>query len=1562
MSEDTIKLAGFGFLTKKLQENNVKIDEEELSSLFSDTLQNADNDSISADDFSKVLSNTYNINSSDVLDALEEIANSDGVDDLSLADFEKYQEKNVENSNQYINISSETIKNIPSSATIQTQDGEIKVSDYINSILSSTSSLTEQETKQYALNFLSQTLSQTKETYQTQKESEGIISSGYNFLKELTGLGTSDKDIEKQIANQEEMINALNDAMNGKGDLSFEETWKKYTGVDYSKEKMDAYLETSAKYQAIMVGCQYDENFMENFEKSTGASVNDVMKDFISSKQETFGKDFDLESTFEKYQQDQQTFTSKLSSVMSMAGLACTLASFVCPPAGAVLLPLGRTLQLSGMFIDNGLDLIDKATDKDGLTLSEAKDLGIDTGAEALGFLMGRKIGGFTNGLNNTVKTALGAKGVNNIVSTVAGQIAETTTDAALSLGTDYAIAQATSVAKTGEFLDSSQYWSVDRFLGEGRNQLIAILSGVAQGKVSKYQQTMVETAKAQVLMGDFDSARESLKNSGLKLADGDFDEFVEGVKMQDTLARQQTSQDDEILKSLSAESEKLPEAQKVDDVENTQDVADDASKNSNKQNLLNDETEKTSVVAASNLQKVSREEVENALEDFVQEMQENSWGWWDPEDNEELLKKLVSSSDDSTNLKLISLAKNLLHNGDKQFEYIDYILKRPSEIQDKLITMTDNLISNDCFRHYANWYGFDAFVRGVSESKIDFINKFCENKEEIDPDCFKTFFSRLEQGKIELPSLDSTLDVANTLSNFGAKVQNDKSNSLSDSDVAEIKANVFLQFLENHDSEVANTAVDFASLLVKNENIGADDINKMLNIVFVDSDSEFFKPYPQTSKTSKDTIISGMKFVEKAIDMGLTAAETTKIARNIDFEYREQSINTDIPLEKLRTIAAKITDSADISINAKSELLCQLFGVPSNISEMTLAKKMSCLNAMEEIKSSDLYLEAQDSFSGFSSKMTTIQNSINHIINPTDVSSESKKQMFKGFFANNDNNLDNLLSTADFTQYGKDGVPLEYSRSQFLQDLTDVLKTSTKTEQNEIFDKLGISVIKDETGKITGYDGVINLTKLSTEGTDGAVLSLVNRFIKENSVNTGDVEIDNALNSLIQGMPEFINVVGKQQHSTQDLSVDAHILTVLQQAMSNPNYQNLSNQDKFCLKLATIMHDISKAEGVVDADHPDVAALYARDILSKFNLSNEVKDRVCELIKNHHWLKEYNTGSISASQVAAQFRRTDDLAIAQIMAEADLKGVKIDGSFYEKFSSALTDESQAPIENALNAINSMGQMFLTNKVINQSKLPTVEYDEQEYKVVDLTSLSKDFDLSQFGFEPGTTPENMRIFVHMVRPEYDKTLETVYNLGDVANQGLLCASYVSVDNSHTCWELQFGVSLEADNVNIANATYKDQHSGRNKNFDDFADIITQQPILLEEGWLSFPKDNDSNFRNLISDSIKQELGLSDSEYSQLYSSIQKYKYTSQFDNIPEIKVGDKTFTGAQVKQAILNADELTIKNNPNRHNEANLYAPKVNAVVAKVSKLEDVPQELLAFAQEHNLPIYLLGN
>ena len=249
---------------------------------------------------------------------------------------------------------------------------------------------------------------------------------------------------------------------------------------------------------------------------------------------------------------------------------------------------------------------------------------------------------------------------------------------------------------------------------------------------------------------------------------------------------------------------------------------------------------------------------------------------------------------------------------------------------------------------------------------------------------------------------------------------------------------------------------------------------------------------------------------------------------------------------------------------------------------------------------------------------------SLKYAINPTQITKENKKNMMTGFFANNDKSLDKLLSTTDFKQFGKQGLPLSYPWKAFLNDLTEVFARVSKYKKEEIAQKLGVSFIEDGYNKIIGYDGIIDLTNLASDGVEGEVLSLANRFIKENSIITGDKKLDNALNSLIEGMPEFINVIGKQQHRTQTLSVDAHILSVLQFAMANKDYAKLSDEDKTCLKFAIVLHDIAKSEGIIDKQHPDNSALFTKNIMEKYSFSKEINDRIFEIVKNHHWLEKF--------------------------------------------------------------------------------------------------------------------------------------------------------------------------------------------------------------------------------------------------------------------------------------------------------------------------------------------------
>jgi len=707
---------------------------------------------------------------------------------------------------------------------------------------------------------------------------------------------------------------------------------------------------------------------------------------------------------------------------------------------------------------------------------------------------------------------------------------------------------------------------------------------------------------------------------------------------------------------------------------------------------------------------------------------------------------------------------------------------------------------------------------------------------------------------------------------------------------------------------------------------------------------------FSAAGRLQKETLLKIFSFDLKDIQKIINLFGILQIDQ-VDFLFNQgvilDIVNNGI-VEKNMQLLKKI-NSSYMGNGAKLELVQRLLGLKkTDYSKLSLRDKLNKLSILQEAQTSSIFSDEESNFLNLEKDIIKLQKAISRIIETDDVPRASIANMFKNFFANNNPELDELLSTFDFGQFATEGLPLRYSRQQFISDLNIALKGLDEEQKAQILSKISISVNYNQNGDIIGYDGIINLKDLAQDGQEGLILSILTRFIRENSIETSNQELNTALNSLIRGMPEFINIIGKQQHSTHSFSLDIHILSVLKEVMANPEYKKLSDTDKFCAKLAAIMHDISKLEGVVDDNHAELCALYARDILNRenLNLPSDLKNRVYELIKNHHWLAKYNQGILSEQEAAIIFRRANDLKVAQILAEADLKSVTADGSFYQRYGNALSEASQTPIVNAHHEINKAGHMFLTNKIINMSKIPTIEHNGRTYKVLNLVQMEPNADLFQFGFEPGATAENLRLMIHMVSSGRISNLENALHLSDPSAQGFLCASYVSLKDHFTYGGYEFGVSLEGENVNWANAHSNNQGSGRGKNFIDFIEI------------LSDPHDN---YRTLVPDGIKLALGLTSQEYAQLYTIIQKYKYISQLDAVEKIVIGEKTFTGSEIKTAILNAGENMILNAQYLHNEANIFNPRINAVVAKVNSFDDIPQKLLDFAHNHSLPILLLG-
>lgn len=538
-------------------------------------------------------------------------------------------------------------------------------------------------------------------------------------------------------------------------------------------------------------------------------------------------------------------------------------------------------------------------------------------------------------------------------------------------------------------------------------------------------------------------------------------------------------------------------------------------------------------------------------------------------------------------------------------------------------------------------------------------------------------------------------------------------------------------------------------------------------------------------------------------------------------------------------------------------------------------------------------------------------------------------------------------------------GLPLSYSRESFLNDLNQICDSDEKIQI--LNDKAGINaVVEEQDGikKITGYNGIIKLNELDQNNpVEKQIYDCMYNFMYNNQVVTGNNELDKQLNYIIKACPEFINTIGKKQHATHAYSVDVHSLLVLAHSISNPDYiEKLNALDKSLLKVSAIFHDIMKQEGVVDKGHQNLSSLYTRSIIKKIIAAPELQDRVFELIDNHHWTEEYSSAGdkeLKAKELAYRFRRPNDFEIAKIMARSDLKSVN--DEFYERLKSCLDEENIAPIQNNLDFLYSTGNALFTDKIVLPSKLKNhVETkDGKEYKVINLHKLKNDQDMGEFGFAKGKKKEDLRFLVHMVDENYIyNSLNTVKLLSSPLNGGVLSESLISPKYKRTYCNRKHGVLLSEINTNIINQNKSNQGSGTAK---DFSNVMS----LIYDGYAGGCRSNFKNelLKNLNIDSSQ----ITDSEYAEFYKTVLASKTSlSEFCDKKEFKIGAYTLTGKQLKEAIQKHQDELIDKEQLGHNEIVGYTPKIQAVIAKENSLAEVPDELLKFAEENNLPVILM--
>lgn len=701
---------------------------------------------------------------------------------------------------------------------------------------------------------------------------------------------------------------------------------------------------------------------------------------------------------------------------------------------------------------------------------------------------------------------------------------------------------------------------------------------------------------------------------------------------------------------------------------------------------------------------------------------------------------------------------------------------------------------------------------------------------------------------------------------------------------------------------------------------------------------------------TEKDFFLSHMGFSVDYQLKELYASHFTNITdKNVDFA-----------IELLHSRRGKLNDSnLDDYINIIKSIDKQGY------SFLDANDKHTLLAVISKMSDTDKALLKKHGFN-----IDTIFKTLSGVKPNVKISSAQQREFLVKTLSNNNAKANKVFKEFDFAKYGTDGLPLKYSRNDFMNNVEDILNDLPTQDRVEILSHYGI--------ENDNFDGLLNnrpfedLSGYSPEFKNAAkkVQSEIDKFTTKNEVDIPDKEVKEILDGLIKGLPEFTSIVGKQQHRTHAYSVDIHMLKVLQDAMNNPAYSKLSDKSKTVLKFAAILHDVGKAAGVVDSNHFRTSANYMSSILDKFNLPTEMKHQIIDAVDNHHWFGDFNTDKLSAQDVAVKCRRSGDLEVYKILAKADLANVsstfhyRITGTSNKAEYDAFIDKKMSEVDVEIKKMNSNAPVVFDSKILNGGKkFPTkkVVKDGVEYnvRVLNLADLPEGMPLEKYGFVSGTTKENATFGVHFsdsLKESYDVIMSDSRRLA----QGHPIFSYMLLKWGHAGRISQEGLIFNVDNSNTVIASSVNSVSGFKKNLREHS-----SPFFNDGSMVANER---AKISNLIREHLSENAGvkLSRDEYAELFDMyLKSKKHISQIKE--DVKIGDKVIKANDLKTAIEKAQETLFTYNKSNevdgsfdgNNEMTTVDPVPVGLYSTKFRIEDCSPELLKMAEEEGLPIIL---
>lgn len=547
---------------------------------------------------------------------------------------------------------------------------------------------------------------------------------------------------------------------------------------------------------------------------------------------------------------------------------------------------------------------------------------------------------------------------------------------------------------------------------------------------------------------------------------------------------------------------------------------------------------------------------------------------------------------------------------------------------------------------------------------------------------------------------------------------------------------------------------------------------------------------------------------------------------------------------------------------------------------------------------------------------------------------------------------LETSLKNAPITKYGEVGLPLQYTRRQFVEDVNALIDKKGVDEHKEML--LGFFDFSINGEKIEGapvpkelsFENIKNyLDKVNSPLSVGEALNLlsplseaVEKFtVKNNFIIPNHPNLSEDLTTIAALCPEFLSSIGKKQHKTHKYTLDVHMMETLKQIYAQPEYQSLSEEEKKVLTMATLFHDIAKTEGEVDKGHAESSEILVCKMLNRLNMDDRLLERICCQVKNHHWVELLENKSLKERDVAVDFRRPGDFKLGVMLAKADLNAV---GN--PDFTENIKDNYQkytASIESFLDTIHSESIYLPQARIPKASELkaPEMEIGSGNEKTTNtVVTIDKETDFEALGFDKGTDLDHFATFVHVSNSRRSNLLDDISYASKEGGDGIFSTSYVTPRN-YQCYHDTAAFMFEVDPSNVALAYPENIGSGLEKTYEQF------QNFLFKE----VDKDNVLASRGKYAEVMTLKDPALAARHKELFQELASKPYFSDLED-PLLR---ETLTDLSV--------ETMFNQGKGGHNEAVVYAPKHKGFICTDS-VDKIPYNYRQYAEENDLPLFVI--